>query len=154
MPGGKIKFGFDIGVTGETEIGLFSPQKVLGDLGSMNLMTVITPYRTQLMDSSPELEKFLLLLVTIQAGIRLLDRSLVFEREDDPHSFALLLCLGMFSSRTMAGFASFIPVGIFLKDVVHIWMAFLTRFRSYISFLFRLLLLAKRRETNEGYQSR
>jgi hypothetical protein len=42
MSVGKIKFGLGFLVTGETEIGLFSLQKIFGDLGSMNLVAVIT----------------------------------------------------------------------------------------------------------------
>jgi hypothetical protein len=38
----KIKFGLDVPMAGETEISLFCFQKVVGDLGPMNLMAVIT----------------------------------------------------------------------------------------------------------------
>jgi len=38
----KIKFGLDVPMAGETEISLFCFQKVLGDLGFMDLMAVIT----------------------------------------------------------------------------------------------------------------
>jgi hypothetical protein len=38
----KIKFSLDVPMAGETEISLFCFQKILGDLGPMNLMAVIT----------------------------------------------------------------------------------------------------------------
>jgi hypothetical protein len=67
----KIKLGLHLSMAGETEIGVFCFQKVLGDLGSMNLMAVSTANGAELMDSSRELKQLLLFLMTLQADIRL-----------------------------------------------------------------------------------
>jgi hypothetical protein len=69
MSGGKIKFRLDFLVAGKTEIGLFPLKQIFCNLNPMNLVAVITPYRTQFMDASAELEKILLLLMTPEAGI-------------------------------------------------------------------------------------
>ena len=39
---GKIKFGFDVFMAGETEVGVFFLEQILGDLSCVNLMAVIT----------------------------------------------------------------------------------------------------------------
>jgi hypothetical protein len=99
--------------------------------------------------------------MTLEARSRAVFRTLVFEREDEP----LPLCLCVLAPRAVAGFASFLvngnsgiecilPMGIvFLERIVEILMASLAGFRFRISFHLRLLLLAKRRETDEGYQN-
>ena len=46
MPVGKIKLGLNIPMAGETEVGIFDLQELLGDLRSVNLMTVITSNST------------------------------------------------------------------------------------------------------------
>jgi len=162
---GKVEFRLDVQVTGEAEIGLFPLQEVFSDLGSMDLMTVITPDRTQFVDTPLKLEERLLFIMTRKAGIGLLFRILIFEGKDEP----LSLCLRMFTPWAMAGFTPFLvrenpgikhifPVGIiFPEGIVEVWMAPFAGLRLHISFLLGLLglhlLLAKRGETNEGYRS-
>jgi len=137
---GKIKLGLNLPMAGETEIRVFCFQKVFGDLGSMNLMAVITANRAELMDSSRELKQFLLLLMTLQADIRLHYCVFVFKGENESLSF----CLSMFSTWTMARFAFSSPMGIFLKKIVDFRMTPFTRLSPYIPFLLGLhLLLAK-----------
>jgi hypothetical protein len=68
---GKIELGLHLPMAGETEIRVFCSQKVLGDLSLMNLVAVPTANGTELVDSPRELKQFLLLLMTLQADIRL-----------------------------------------------------------------------------------
>jgi hypothetical protein len=70
---GKIKLGLHLPMAGETEIRVLCLQKVLGNLSSVNLMAVPAANGTELMDSSRELKQFLLLLMTLQADLRLHD---------------------------------------------------------------------------------
>lgn len=50
------------------------------------------------------------------------------------------LCLRMLFSRAMAGFAFTYPMGIFLKKIIDVRMAFLTGFGPYIPLLLRFHL--------------
>jgi len=148
-------------MTGKTELSLLSFQEALGDLGCMNLVAVVTADRTQRVDPPSELKKVLLFLMAHETWIRTIPGIFVLEGNDEPFSF----CLGMLFPGTVAGFAPLLnsrhfwiietlPVrSIFLERIVEILMASLTGFGSHISFHLRLLLLAKRRETDEGYQS-
>jgi len=147
---GEIKLGLHISMTGKTEIGVLLLQEILGGLLCVDLVAVVTSNCAQPVDPSPELKERLLFLVTVQADIRTVFRTLGLKREDEPFPF----CLRMLVSRTMARFALFYPMGIFLKKVVNVRMAAFARLRPYIPFLLSLhLLLAKRGETDEGYQN-
>ncbi|MGA2465791.1 MAG: hypothetical protein ABSH06_15745 [Thermodesulfobacteriota bacterium] len=137
---GKIKVGLDVSMAGETEIRILFLQEVFGGLLCMNLMAVITPNSTKLMDPSSKLEKCFLFLMALQTDIRAVFCIFAFKREEEPFTF----CLRMLCSWTMAGFAFSYPMGIFLKKIINVGMALFAGLRPYISLLLRLhLLLAK-----------
>jgi hypothetical protein len=89
------------------------------------------------MGSSSKLEKCLLFLMALQTDVRAVFFTLTFKRKDEPFPF----CLRMLCSRTMTGFAFSYPMGIFLKKIVNVRMAFLTGFGPYKPFLLRFHLL-------------
>jgi hypothetical protein len=135
---GKIKFGLDVSMAGETEIGILFFQEIFGGLLCVNLMAVIASNSTESMDPSSKLEKCFLFLMALQTDIRTVFWVLAFEREEEPFP----LCLRMLCSGTMAGFAFPYPMGIFLKKIENVRMASLTGLRPYIPFFlgFHLLL--------------
>jgi hypothetical protein len=149
----EIEFCLDVQVTGETEIWFLNLQKVLGEPRPMDLMAVITPNRTQFMDSPSKLEKWLLFLVTGKARIRtgFSVLILIFKSEDE----ALSLRFRMFVTRTVAGLAPFLKMtGFHLQGIIEVWMTPFAGFGSYVPFCLVLrLFLTERIETNEGYRS-
>jgi hypothetical protein len=137
---GKIKLGFNVPMAGEAEFGVFFLEQIFSDLSCMNLMAVITPNSTKLMDPSSKLEKCFLFLMALQTDVRTILCFFAFKREDEPFSF----CLRMLCSGTMARFAFSYPMGIFLKKIVNVRMTLFTCLSPYITFLLRFhLLLAK-----------
>jgi hypothetical protein len=149
-------------MTRETEICLFSLQKIFHPLNSVNLVAVITPDSTQLMDSPTELEKGLLFFMASETGIRAAFCIFILKTDDEP----LPLSLGMFLSGAVAGFASLLirrdlgikqtfPMGVsFLEGIIEVWVAPLAGLRPHIPFPFDLhLLLAEGTETDEGYRN-
>jgi hypothetical protein len=134
---GKIKFGLDVSMAREAEIGVFFLEQIFSDLSCVNLMAVITPNSTKLMDSSSKLKKCLLFFMALQTDIRTLFCIFAFKREEESFPF----CLRMLCSRTMAGFAFSYPMGIFLKKIVNVGMAPFAGLGSNIPFLLRFHLL-------------
>jgi len=103
------------------------------------------------MNSPSKLEECLLFFMALQTDIRTVFCIFTSKREEEPFTF----CLHMLCSWAMAGFTFFSPMGIFLKKIVNVRMTLFAGLRPHIPFLLHLhLLLAERRETNEGYQSR
>ena len=93
--------------------------------------------------------------MALQAGVRAVFRGRAFEGKDEPFPFGFR----MFHPRTMAGFAFFSPMRILLKKIVNVRVAPFTGLRTCIPLFLSLLallclplLLAKRREADEGYQ--
>jgi len=157
MPVGKIELGFHITMAGETETGILFFEEIFRDPSSVDLVTVIAPHGGQFMDSSLKLKKLLVATMAFEAWIRAVFCVLIFEGKDESFSF----CLGVFGSRTVTGFTSFLffrnfwvsqalPVGVILfKPLIKFLMAFFTGLGSHIPFGFHPLL-AKGGDTNEG----
>ena len=152
MIGGKVKLGLHIRMTRKTEIRFPALEKFWGHLDLMDLMAVITPYGTQLVNPSVELGEFLVLGVTRETGIGPAFCILVFEREDKSFS----LGLRMFFSRAVARFTPLLRFGnfrinnplpvrsVFLEALIEVFMAILAGLGSDISpFLLFCLVLAE-----------
>jgi hypothetical protein len=122
-------------VAGEAEIGLLTPEEVSGERCPVHSMAIVAAHSAEAVSPSPELEKGLLLLMTLEAGFGPGFGISVFEGEDQ---FRLPSCVDVPITRAMAGFASFsirrklcverkFPVGVlFFEGVVEISMTGLT----------------------------
>src|SRR4030042_5779615 len=102
MPGGKIKFRFDILVARKTKIGLILPEEFLCGTVSHHPMAVITGF--QFMNTSFELKMCHLLCMAFEAYIGPCLSALNFFFK--PKDGSLSLCLCMLFSWTMAVFAT------------------------------------------------
>jgi hypothetical protein len=147
---GKIELGLNIPMAGETELRVLFLQEILGDLGSMNLMTVVTSNVTELMDSPPKLEKHFLFFMALQTDIRTILCIFTSKREYKPCTF----CLHMLCARAVTRFAFFSPMRVFPKKIINVRMTLFAGLRPHIPFLLCLpFLLTECRETDEGYQN-